>query len=64
MRGSPSAPIDPGSHCHIRYVGQTDHKMDKERKTMVRNYIDCLTSGNVNDYLTACGFKYVIFFNQ
>ena len=50
-------PLDLNNHCHLRYVGQTDFKMDKERKTMVRNYIDCLTSANLNDYLMACGFN-------
>ena len=31
--------------------------MDKERKAMVRTFIDCLTSSNLNDYLQAIGFK-------
>jgi hypothetical protein len=52
------SPFEIGQHCHLRYIGMTDFKMDKERKNMVRNYIDCLTSANLNEYLVALGFKY------
>ena len=45
-------------NCHLRYVGHTDFKIDKEKKAMVRTYIDCLTSSNLNEYLQALGFKY------
>jgi hypothetical protein len=44
------------SNYHLRYIGQTDMKIDRERKTMARTFIDCLTSSNVNDYLQTIGF--------
>ena len=55
--------IEAGQNAHLRYLGQTDFKMDKERKAMVRTYIDCLTSPNLNDYLQALGFKLGISFH-
>ena len=57
VRARSNRPQEPGQHCHLRYLGQTDLKMDKERKAMVRTFIDCLTSSNLNDYLQAIGFK-------
>lgn len=44
-------------NCHLRYLGHTDFKIDKEKKAMVRSYIDCLTSSNLNEYLQALGFS-------
>ena len=44
--------------CHLRYVGNSDLKTDREKKAMVRTYIDCLTSANLNEYLSILGFKY------
>lgn len=46
------------SNCHLRYIGMTDSKVDRDRKTMVRTYIDCLTSANLNEYLQTIGFTY------
>ena len=57
-------PSSPGDHCHLRYLGHTDLKIDKEKKAMVRTYIDCLTSSNLNDYLKALGFKFVSFISS
>ncbi len=45
-------------YCHLRYCGQTDIKLDRERKAMSRSYIDCLTTINLNEYLLAIGMKY------
>jgi hypothetical protein len=52
--------VDGLQHSHLRYVGQNDLKLDKERKSMVRTYIDCLASPNLNDYLQMIGFKSAI----
>lgn len=52
VRNSPDV-----QNCHLRYVGHTDFKIDKEKKAMVRTYIDCLTSSNLNEYLQALGFN-------
>ncbi len=48
-------------YCHLRYCGQTDIKLDRERKAMSRAYIDCLTTPNLNEYLLAIGMKYEFF---
>ena len=50
------APTDH-THCHLRYLGQLDLKLDRERKAMVRSYMDCLTSANLNEYLQSIGMK-------
>ena len=55
------SPSDGAQNCHLRYLGHTDMKIDKERKAMARTYIDCLTSPNLNEYLQAIGFKSVNF---
>lgn len=47
----------PGSFWHLKYVGLTDTKEDKMRGSMVRSYIDCITSANLPEYLQALGFK-------
>jgi hypothetical protein len=44
-------------HCHLRYFGNSDPNIDREKKAMVRTYIDCLTSPNLIEYLQAIGFK-------
>lgn len=54
VRNSPGSDIQ---NCHLRYLGHTDLKIDKEKKAMVRTYIDCLTSSNLNEYLQALGFN-------
>lgn len=46
----------PDGNCHLRYVGQSDLKIEKQ-KTMVRFYIDCLASANLNDYMNTIGFN-------
>ena len=46
-------------HFHLRYFGHTDLNIDREKKAMVRTYIDCLTSPNLNEYLQAIGFTYI-----
>lgn len=60
IRPSPND-INVIQHCHLRYFGQSDPNIDREKKAMVRTYIDCLTSPNLNEYLQTIGFRYLKF---
>ena len=52
----PRTQNDLVQHFHLRYFGQSDPNIDRDKKAMVRTYIDCLTSPNLLEYLQTIGF--------